>query len=201
MATREEIRARPHYVNNKDFTQAVVDYCGVVKEARKKGDDDPIVPNYIAESLLRMCEGLSHKSNFVRYTYREEMVMDAVENCLRALASFDADAATRGGNPNAFGYFTQIAWYAFLRRIQKEKRQQEIKLKYIAESNLDEFMVDPDEDPEVAKVIQNFVDGLRKKIDDVKEKDQKFEQYKKKQKVTNKRRGSDSDLTEHFDNE
>ena len=191
-------KEKPHYVNNKQFTQAVVDYCTEVQEYRKRGEPDPMVPNYIAECLLKMNEGLSHKSNFVRYTYREEMVMDGVENCLKALANFNPRATTRGGNPNAFGYFTQISWFAFLRRITKEKKQHDLKLKFIAESGLDEFMVDPNEDPAVAKAVQTFVDNLRRRIDDVKDKDQKFNTYKKA-KVSNKRKSSDSDLTEMFD--
>ena len=124
--------------------------------------------------------------------------MDGVENCLKALSNFDPTAATRGGNPNAFGYFTQISWFAFLRRIQKEKKQQDLKLRYIAESGLHEFMVDPDEDPEVAKIVQNFVDGLRRRIDDVKEKDQKLNVYKK-QVISNKRKIKDSDLMEFIE--
>ena len=191
-------KEKPHYVNNKEFSQAVVDYVKEVNEAVAKDQQIPVVPNYVAECLLKISERLSHKSNFVRYTYREEMVMDAVENCLKALGNYDVDAATRGGKPNAFGYFTQISWYAFLRRIQKEKKQQDLKLKYIAESGLDEFMIDPNEDPEVAKVVQNFVDGLRRRIDEVKDKDGKFQTYKKKT-ISNRRRGNDSDLTEHFD--
>ena len=79
--------------------------------------------------------------------------MDGVENCLKALANYDGDAKTRSGNPNAFGYFTQISWFAFLRRITKEKKQHDLKLKFIAESGLDEFMVDPNEDPAVAKAV------------------------------------------------
>ena len=191
-------KEKPHYVNNKEFSQAVVDYVKEVNEAVANDQEVPVVPNYVAECLLKISERLSHKSNFVRYTYREEMVMDAVENCLKALGNYDVDAATRGGKPNAFGYFTQISWYAFLRRIQKEKKQQDLKLKYIAESGLDEFMIDPNEDPEVAKVVQNFVDGLRRRIDEVKDKDSKFTTYKKKT-ISNRRRGNDSDLTEHFD--
>jgi len=193
-------KEKPHYVNNKDFSMAVVEYVKDVNAAEKQGQERPIVPNYVAECLLKIAERLSHKSNFVRYTYREEMVMDAVENCLKALGNYDVEAATRGGKPNAFGYFTQISWFAFLRRIQKEKKQQDLKLRFIAESGLDEFMVDPDEDPEVAKVVQNFVDSLRRRIDDVKEKDQIFNTYKK-QKVSNRRKGTDSDLTEMFDDD
>jgi methyl-accepting chemotaxis protein len=195
VATHKEARAKPHYVNNKQFSQAVVDYANETKAAREAGESDPMVPNYIAECLLKMNEGLSHKSNFVRYTYREEMVMDGVENCLKALSNFDASAATRSGTPNAFGYFTQIAWFAFLRRIAKEKKQNDVRLKFIAESGMDEFMIDPDEDPEVAKAVQSFVDNLRRRIDDVKEKDQKVKDFKKK-KMSNKRKSSDSDLTE-----
>jgi len=189
---------RPHYVNNADFSQAVVDYVKSIRDAEAAGRPAPVMPRYVAECFLKIAEGLSHKSNFVRYTYREEMVMDAVENCLRAVQNYDIDAATRKGKPNAFGYFTQISWYAFLRRIQKEKKQQDVKLKFLAESGLEEFMVDPNEDPQVAKAVQSFVDNLRRRIDDVKEKDEKIKEYKKK--LGNKRTVSvDSDLSGFFE--
>jgi len=123
--------------------------------------------------------------------------MDAVENCLKAVSNYNADAATRGGKPNAFGYFTQIAWFAFLRRIQKEKRQQDIKLKFLAESNIDEFMVDANEDPNVARAVQSFVDNLRRRIDDVKEKDKAVKEYEKTRLGNKKKSLSiDSDLSE-----
>jgi methyl-accepting chemotaxis protein len=189
---------RPHYVNNAQFSKSVVEYVKTVKEAENRQETIPIVPDYIAECFLKIAEGLSNKSNFVRYTYREEMVMDAVENCLRAIKNYDIDAATRKGNPNAFGYFTQISWYAFLRRIQKEKKQQDVKLKFLSESGLDEFMIDPDEDPQVAKAVQSFVDNLRRRIDDVKERDGKIKEYKKT--LTNKRNVTvDSDLSGFFE--
>ena len=189
---------RPHYVNNAEFSQAVVDYVVTVREAREKGEQDPMVPDYIAKCFLKICEGLSHKSNFVRYTYREEMVMDAVENCLNAVGNYNIEAATRKGKPNAFGYFTQISWFAFIRRIKKEKKQQDVKLKYLAESGMEEFMIDPDEDPAVARTIQSFVDNLRRRIDDVKEKDTKVEEFKQEsKKLGNKRvRSVDSDLSD-----
>ena len=113
---------KPHYVNNAQFSQAVVDYCTTVQEAKSKELPAPVVPDYIASCFLKICEGLSHKANFVRYTYREEMVMDAVENCLKAIENYNIEAATRTGKPNAFAYFTQISWFAFLRRIEKEKK-------------------------------------------------------------------------------
>src|SRR6056300_879574 len=149
-------RASIHYVNNKDFSQAVVDYVRTVNEAKAKETELPIVPNYIASCFLKICEGLSHKANFVRYTYREEMVMDAVENCLKAIENYNIEAATRSGNPNAFAYFTQISWYAFLRRIQKEKKQQDIKMKYISEADISDFM-----EGEGNEDNNSFVDTLR----------------------------------------
>jgi len=191
---------RPHYVNNKEFSQAVVDYVKTVREAREKGQDDPIVTDYIARCFLKISEGLSHKSNFVRYTYREEMVMDDVENCLNAIGNYNIEAATRKGKPNAFGYFTQICWFAFIRRIKKEKKQQDVKLKFLAESGIEEFMIDADEDPQVAKAVQSFVDNLRRRIDDVKEKDKAVNDYKQKN-VSHKRRSYsvDSDLSDFLE--
>ena len=132
MAKRKSI----HYVNNAEFSQAVVDYVTKVRQAEKNETSIPIVPNYIAQCFLRIAEGLSHKSNFSRYTYREEMVMDAVENCLRAVHNYNLEVATRTGKPNAFAYFTQISWFAFLRRIAKEKKQQDVKLKYLYGRNI-----------------------------------------------------------------
>ena len=193
-----EKRAPHHYVNNKEFTQCVTDWCREVREARAREEEAPQISPYIADSILRMAEGLSHKSNFIGYPFREDMVMDAVENMVKVLnkATFDPSASTRGGTPNAFGYFTQIAYYAFVRRIVKEKKEYQTKLKYIAESGLEEFMNSDGEDPETARIVQSFLDNLRAKIDDIKEKDSKAIEKKK---LTNRRRLADSDLTEHFE--
>lgn len=189
-------KEKPHYVNNRQFSESVVEYCTRLKEAREKETSLPIVTNYIAECFLKIAEGLSHKSNFVRYTYREEMVMDAVENCLKAIENYDIDAATRSGNPNAFAYFTQISWYAFLRRIQKEKKQQDIKLKYIFEADVSQFL---EENLEGDYDSQPFVDQLRYRIDTVKESDAQFKEYIKEEKQRKRRAVNvDSDLTGFF---
>lgn len=172
---------RPHYVNNGEFSQAVVEYCTEVKHARQKGESLPKVTDYIAQCFLKICEGLSHKSNFVRYTYREEMVMDAVENCLKAIENYDIDKATRTGKPNAFAYFTQISWYAFLRRIEREKKQQDIKMKYINQSGIENFLDNELGDEQSAAVAQAFVDQLRIRIDEVKEKDAEWKDIVKKE--------------------
>ena len=180
-------RAAIHYVNNREFSQAVVDYCENVSAAKSAGNEIPIVPNYIAECFLRIAEGLSHKSNFIRYTYREEMVMDAVENCLKAIENYNVEAATRTGNPNAFAYFTQISWFAFLRRIAKEKKQQDVKLKYLSQSGLEDFIVSNTSDAASVQAVQAFVDTLKDRIDKVKEKDDKFKVYAKEEKKRKKR--------------
>ena len=119
-----------NYINNKEFSQAVFSYVEECNECKKKGIEVPIVPNYVALGFQQIAEGLSHRPNFISYSYRDEMVMDAVENCLKAIRNYNIEAATRTGNPNAFAYFTQISYYAFLRRIAKEKKQQDIKESY-----------------------------------------------------------------------
>ena len=190
-------RASIHYVNNADFSQAVVDYVTIVQEAKKNSQILPIVPDYIAQCFLRIAEGLSHKSNFIRYTYREEMVMDAVENCLQAIENYNIEAATRTGKPNAFAYFTQITWYAFLRRIAKEKKQQDIKLKYLTKSGIENFIDNEMGDDMSQQVAGAFVDGLRDRIEKVRTIDEEVKDFTKIEKKRQKRtRSVDSDLQE-----
>jgi hypothetical protein len=187
-----------HYVNNADFSQAVVDYVKVVNEARKNRKNNiPKVPDYVAQCFLRIAEGLSHKSNFIRYTYREEMVMDGVENCLKAISNYNIEAATRTGKPNAFAYFTQIIWFAFLRRIAKEKKQQDIKIKYLTNSGIEEFLTNELGEESSQTVITSFVDTLKERIDRVRQVDTEIKEYGKKEKVKIKRvKTVDSDLSE-----
>jgi hypothetical protein len=190
-------KEKPHYVNNRDFSNAVVEYCTSAQEAKDVGESTPIVTDYIASCFLKIAEGLSHKANFVRYTYREEMVMDAVENCLKAIENYDIEAATRSGKPNAFAYFTQISWYAFLRRIQKEKKQQDVKMKFIAEADIGEFLDDDGEGYGNMQYASPFIDTLRMRIDAVKGADQEFKEYAKEEKKRKRRAVNvDSDLSE-----
>jgi hypothetical protein len=199
--TKVKPKDKPHYVNNALFSQSVVDYVRSVREAREKDLPTPIVTNYIAECFLKISEGLSHKGNFVRYTYREEMVMDAVENCLKAIENYDIDKATRTGNPNAFAYFTQISWYAFLRRIEKEKKQQEIRLKYISESGIENMVSQEEYDNDDAiRATQFFVDELRLRIDSVKDTDRSIKEFQKESRKRRRRR-VDSDLSDFLGEE
>ena len=185
-----------HYVNNADFSNAVVEYVTSANEAKANNETVPIIPNYIAECFLRISEGLSHKSNFIRYTYREEMVMDAVENCLKAIHNYDLSTATRTGRPNAFAYFTQIAWYAFLRRIAKEKKQQDIKLSYLSRVNVEDILGSVDEID--LQQTQYVVESLRQRIDRVKDTDKAVKEYGKTQKKK-RTRLADSDLSEFLE--
>ena len=191
MARRKSI----HYVNNAQFSQAVVDYVGHLEECRRDETTLPKVPDYIAQCFLRIAEGLSHKANFIRYTYREEMVMDAVENCLKAISNYNLEAATRTGKPNAFAYFTQITWFAFLRRITKEKKQQEIKIKYLTKSGVDSF-IDTGSEQGAVDVASHFVDTLRDRIQRVRNTDSEVKELVKTERKKRKARIADSDLSE-----
>ena len=189
-----------HYVNNADFSNAVVEYVTKVNEARDNGKPQPIIPDYIAQCFLRIAEGLSHKHNFIRYTYREEMVMDAVENCLKAIYNYNLEHATRTGKPNAFAYFTQITWYAFLRRIAKEKKQQDIKLKFLSKASIEDFIDGFDGNDAGAHDIMSYVDTLRDRIDKVKESDKQIKEFAREEKHRKKRAvHADSDLTEFLE--
>jgi len=164
LTKREQARKKPHYVSNSEFTDAVVEYVKQCQSAEKRGHSLPTVPTYIAECFIKISQGVSHRPNFVRYTYRDDMVMDGVENCLRAIRNYDINAATRSGRPNAFAYFTQIVWFAFLRRINKEKHQHNIKVKYLTHGVLDQYLVDAGDDVYASETIRAFVEELRSKV-------------------------------------
>ena len=171
---KKKPKDKPHYVNNKQFSQSVVDYVTSVNEARAKQEEEPIITEYIGSCFMKIAEGLSHKPNFVGYTYREEMVMDGVENCIKAIMNYDVKKATRTGLPNAFAYFTQIVYFAFLRRIAKEKKQQEIKEKYMDFAGASAFMEIGDHpDP------SGIVDRVRYKSQQIRERDNKIKEFGK----------------------
>ena len=177
-------RDKPHYVNNREFSYAVVDYVTASNEAKAKGEKNPVVPDYIAICFMKICEGLSHKPNFVRYTYRDEMVMDGVENCLKAIYNYNINTATRTGKPNAFSYFTQIAYFAFIRRIVKEKKQTDIKFKFMEQANIEDFVSSIDKN---SPIDQSFLDTLREKISRNKETDTAIKDFAKEEKEKKKK--------------
>ena len=119
---------KPHYVNNKEFLQAMVEWKARCREAEKQGKPQPPITNYIGECFLKIANHLSYRPNFINYTYRDEMICDAIENCIQYIGNFNREKSN-----NAFAYITQICYYAFLRRIQKEKKQVFIKQEMTAD--------------------------------------------------------------------
>ena len=124
-----------YYVNNKDFLAAIVAYREKVHFALKNDLPRPRLTPYIAECFLKIATHLSYKPNFVNYMFREDMVCDGIENCLQYVDNFDPEKSK-----NPFAYFTQIIYYAFLRKIQKEKKQLEIRTKLIERSGYSEVL-------------------------------------------------------------
>ena len=129
-------KLKPHYVDNKKFLGAMIDYRLKVQKAEAKKRTKPVVTNYIGECFLKIANHLSYRPNFINYTYRDDMISDGIENCLQYMRNFNPEKSN-----NPFAYFTQIIYYAFIRRIQKEKKQQDVKAKLIASSGT-EMMLD-----------------------------------------------------------
>ena len=126
-----------YYVNNKEFLEAITVYRNSVIAARESGATRPRVPNYIGDCFLKIATHLSYKPNFVNYMFKDDMVCDGIENCVQYINNFDPEKSS-----NPFAYFTQIIHYAFLRRIQKEKKQLEIKTKIIERTGYSEVFSD-----------------------------------------------------------
>lgn len=131
-----------NYINNKKFSQEVHNYILKVRSAREAGEEIPRIPEIIGQGFVQICTGLSNRSNFVNYTYKDECVADALEDCVRRIENFNVDAVTRSGTPNAFAYFTQIAYYAFLRRLNVEKEQIRGKRQLIENMEISDFITE-----------------------------------------------------------
>ncbi len=126
-----------HYVNNKEFLAALIKYREDKEIALIQGKPKPPIPRYIGECFLKIANHLSFKPNFVNYMFKEDMISDGIENCVQYIHNFNPEKSQ-----NPFAYFTQIIHYAFLRRIQREKRQLEIKNKILERSGYSEVFAD-----------------------------------------------------------
>ena len=124
-----------HYVNNKELLEALIVYRAKVAHAKENDSPKPRITNYLGECFLKIATHLSYKPNFVNYMFRDDMISDGIENCVQYIHNFDPEKSR-----NPFAYFTQIIHYAFLRRIQKEKKQLDIKTKIIEKTGFDEVM-------------------------------------------------------------
>lgn len=132
-------KKKQHYLNNIDFLEALIAYRKKVAVAKERGMPKPIVSNYIGECFLKIATHLSYRPNFINYMYKDDMICDGIENCIQYIDNFDPEKSS-----NPFAYFTQIVYYAFLRRIAKEKRQMEIKEKIIEKSGYDQLFSSDD---------------------------------------------------------
>ena len=127
----KKAKEKPHYVDNKKFLEAMTEFRLKVKTAEEKGKKRPMVTNYIGECFLKIANHLSYRPNFINYTFRDDMISDGIENCLQYMDNFNPEKSK-----NPFAYFTQIIYYAFLRRIQKEKKHLFVKFKMTEQTNL-----------------------------------------------------------------
>jgi len=169
-------KKKVNYINNPDFLQAMIEYRNMVREAEQNSKPRPIVPTYIGKCIMQIANRLSHKPNFINYSFREEMISDGIENCLQYIDNFDPDKSN-----NPFAYFTQIIYFAFLRRIEKEKKNLYVKYKVTEEYNVHNMVSDrQDHDSGVdfndqvkhnewsqeyiSNFIENFEENKRKKV-------------------------------------
>ncbi len=131
----KKAKQKPHYVDNKKFLEAMIEHRERCEKAAKRNRKKPEVTNYIGECFLKIANHLSFRPNFINYTFRDDMISDGIENCLQYMDNFNPDKSK-----NPFAYFTQIIYYAFIRRIQKEKKQIQIKSKLIANAGVENVM-------------------------------------------------------------
>lgn len=145
--------ATTHYVNNAEMLESIKRYKADLKEARANGKEDPRIPEYLGECILKIANRLSHKHNFINYSYRDDMILDGIENCIQCMNSFDPDKSS-----NPFSYFTQVIYFAFLRRIAKEKKQSYIKGRLIQDMAFDTFdLQGHDDDGEFVNAYAAFI--------------------------------------------
>jgi hypothetical protein len=164
-----------HYIDNKKFLQALIDYKQLVTDVTVNNEERPQVPDYIGDCFIKIANHLAYKSNFINYSFREDMILDAIENCLIYMDNFDP---AKSSNP--FAYFTQIAYYAFVRRIQKEKKHMQIKHKYIASLDIDSIVRQAHDEGEYDN---SFIRFLKKQADTA---HSELQETKKENKMTRK---------------
>ena len=151
------MKKEANYIDNKKFLQALIDYKETCKIAEESNKDTPIVTEYLGECFIKISTHLSYKMNFINYTFKDDMISDGIENCLVAVRKFDP---TKSENP--FAYFTQIVFYAFVRRIQKEKRQQVTKYKMMENFDLEEIIT---QEQDFGDFDSQILDNIRKQME------------------------------------
>ena len=162
-----------HYIDNSEFLEVLIEYQKAVRKAKRNKEEKPPIPNYIGECLMKIAEHLSYRPNFANYSYRDEMIADAIENCLMYFENFDPKKSK-----NPFAYFTQIVYYAFIRRISKEKKQQYVKYKSLENSRIFDDITGEDLELLGTELKSNIVKG-QEIYDNMAEFIENFEQTRK----------------------
>ena len=163
-----------HYVNNAEFLEAMKGYRKAVNKAKKEKREKPPVTDYIGSCFLKIANHLSYRPNFINYTFRDDMISDGIENCLQYLDNFNPSKSK-----NPFAYFTQIIYFAFVRRIQKEKKQVTIKQKLIMDNNYDDITLQPGEDREYKNQFKEYLQKNMRMDEPVKKEKPKVKKKKK----------------------
>lgn len=157
-------KKKNHYVDNERFLNEIVEYKKKIAEAKEQGLEKPRVSEYIGKCIYLIAENLSHKPRFMNYSFRDELVSDAIENCFLYFDNFNPD---KGSNP--FAYFTQIIYYAFHRRISKEEKNRYIIYKKFQESVLDTsdaaLMIDSDDNHLISSTMYDNLNEFIKKFE------------------------------------
>lgn len=141
-----------HYIDNQAFLEALLEHREAVQLAKANNQEMPRISNYLGDCFIKIARHLSYKSNFINYSYKDEMISDAIENCLAVVNNFDP-----AKSKNPFAYFTQITFFAFVRRIQKEKKQMQTKWRYIDQLDISEIMTQEQDNPEFQNQFMEFI--------------------------------------------
>jgi hypothetical protein len=141
-----------HYVNNPDFLQAMREYRALVQEHKDQDKDPPQIPDYIGSCILQIATKFASRPNFYGYSYKDEMIGDAIENCLQYVGNFDPEKSN-----NPFAYFTQICYFAFIRRIMREKKQSYIKHKLVCEMPFDTYDLQDSDNTDLSNNFMTYI--------------------------------------------
>ena len=175
-----------HYVDNQRFLLEMTEYQNERKTAKENGIELPPCPDYIGECFLKIAQRLSFRPNFINYAFREDMISDGIENCVQYMNNFNPEKSK-----NPFAYFTQIIYYAFIRRIQKEKKQLYIKYKTMDSNSSLGDNVEVSADDTQNYVYETMTNDQKVNMYDI---ISNFEEAKKKKKVATTKKSTSLEL-------
>ena len=188
--TKPKKRVKQHYVDNKKLLQSMIEYREMISSAKNEGKPRPRVPSYIGECIMKISQRLSYRPNFINYTYQDDMISDGIENCLLYIDNFNPEKSK-----NPFAYFTQIIYYAFIRRIQKEKKQTYVKFKSFEQASLMLDLAGEGKDSGSNPVNQNFLEFIHNNMDEFLA---DFEKTQRNKKEKRKKSKENADVEENL---